>query len=185
MYAPVAHVSSRWLTVAPGAPLRVSFDQPVTAVAYGPAGHLAPAALPSPQRSVAAARPGLLRLVEVAAAARSWELLGAPVSVNWFPATVAGAVIASPRPGTQLNAASQIRLTFSAPVSTVLGSSLPTFDPAVTRHVAARGPAHARLHAVGRGHAARDRTSMSSCRGRWRSRACSAARSSPPTASAG
>ena len=132
VYAPVAHVASRWLTLAPGAPLRVSFDQPVSAVAYGPAGHLAPAALPSPQRSVAVLTQASSGSVDVAAAARSWELLGAPVSVNWFPATVAGAVIASPRPGTQLSAASHIRLTFSAPVSTVLGSALPTFDPAVS-----------------------------------------------------
>ena len=132
VYTPVAHVSSRWLTVAPGAPLRVAFDQPVSAVAYGPAGHLARQALPSPQRSVALLAQASSGSVQVAAAARDWEALGAPVSVSWFPATLAGAVVASPRPGTQLSAASQIRLTFSAPVSTVLGSSLPTFDPAVS-----------------------------------------------------
>ena len=132
VYTPVAHVSSRWLTVAPGSPLRVSFDQPVSAVAYGPAGHLVPQALPSPQRSVALLTSASSGSVEVAAAARTWEALGAPANVSWFPATLAGAVVASPRPGTQLGAASQIRLTFSAPVSTVLGSTLPTFDPAVS-----------------------------------------------------
>jgi peptidoglycan hydrolase-like protein with peptidoglycan-binding domain len=132
VYTPVAHVSSRWLTVPPGSPLRVSFDQPVSAVAYGPAGHLARQGLSTPQRSVALLAQAASGSVQVAAAARAWEALGAPVSVTWFPATLAGAVVASPRPGTRLRAASQIRLTFSAPVTAVLGSSLPTFDPAVS-----------------------------------------------------
>ncbi|MGA9875225.1 MAG: hypothetical protein WBQ21_05395, partial [Solirubrobacteraceae bacterium] len=33
--APVAHVTEQWLTVPAGSAVRVSFDQPVSAVAYG------------------------------------------------------------------------------------------------------------------------------------------------------
>ena len=36
--APVATVSDRWPTVASGSPLRLHFDQAVSAVAYGAAG---------------------------------------------------------------------------------------------------------------------------------------------------
>ena len=35
MRAPVASVSERWLTVPLGSPVKVSFDRPVSAVAYG------------------------------------------------------------------------------------------------------------------------------------------------------
>ena len=38
--APVAQVSEHWMTVPPGAPVRVSFDEPVSAVAYGSTGSL-------------------------------------------------------------------------------------------------------------------------------------------------
>ena len=107
------------------------------------------------------------------------------MNVSWFPATVAGAVVASPRPGTQLSAASRIRLTFSAPVSTVLGTSLPTFDPAVSgtwreadTHTLVFTPSGAGMPLATQVH-------VSSCRGRWRSRARSAVPSCPPTGSAG
>ena len=92
--APVAQVSSQWLTVAPGAPLRVAFDAPVSAVAYGPPGRLVRQTLASPQSSVTLLSEASAGSVEVAAAARSWESLGAPVTVSWFPATLAGAVLA-------------------------------------------------------------------------------------------
>ena len=39
--APVARVTQPWMTVRPGAPVRVVFDQPVSAIAYETAGDLA------------------------------------------------------------------------------------------------------------------------------------------------
>jgi hypothetical protein len=128
---PVAHVAARWVTVAPGSSLRVAFDAPVSAVAYGQSGTLARQELPAPQRAVTLLQQASSGSVQVAAAARSWERLGAPVTVSWFPAALGGAVVATPRPGTQLGPASVIRLTFSVPVRTLLGSALPTLDPAV------------------------------------------------------
>jgi hypothetical protein len=129
---PVAHVAAQWVTVQPGSPLRVSFEEPVSAVAYGqPGTALQREPLAAPQRSVALLAQASAGTVQVAAAARSWERLGAPVTVSWFPATLAGAVVASPRPGRQLSPGSTIRLTFSAPVASLLGGALPTLDPAV------------------------------------------------------
>ena len=128
---PVAHLRSQWLTVAPGAPVRVAFDAPVSAIAYGRPGSLQRESLPAPQRSVALLAQASSGSVEVAAAARPWEELGAPVTVSWFPSTLAGAVVASPAPGTQLGAASRIRLTFSSPVAVALGGVLPTLEPAI------------------------------------------------------
>ena len=50
--APVAHVALELAhRVAPGTPVRVSFDQPVRAVAYGSAGHLVRQPLAGPQRT--------------------------------------------------------------------------------------------------------------------------------------
>ena len=40
--APVAHVTEQWMTVPTGSPVRVSFEQPVSAVAYGSPGDVRP-----------------------------------------------------------------------------------------------------------------------------------------------
>ena len=56
----------------------------------------------------------------VAAAARPWETLGAPVRVTWFPRASHPVVLASPGPGAHTDPLAPIRLTFSQPVSQVL-----------------------------------------------------------------
>jgi len=132
--APVAHVVRRWLTVAAGAPVRVSFDEPVSAVAYGTPGHLVRQRLSGAQRSITVLSQSSVGTVEVAAAVRSWEALSAPVTVSWFPpaASSASAVaLVRPAPGTRLGPGSAIHITLSRPVSAVFGSSLPTLDPSV------------------------------------------------------
>jgi hypothetical protein len=126
--APVANIRRRWLTVRAGSPVRVRFDTTVSRVAA--AGRLVTAksdVVALPEKAQAGS-------VAVAAAARSWERLGPPVRVTWFPQTKGPAVLAQPRPGAQLNPLTPLRLTFSKPTAAVLGHELPTLSPKVRGH---------------------------------------------------
>ena len=124
--APVATVSERWLTVPSGSPVNVSFDRPVSAVAYG---RLRRRALPRPGRSLTLGRRALAGTIAVAAAARPWERLGRPATVSWFPRANAPVALSSPMPGARLAPAAPIRLTFSEPVADALGSTRPQLSP--------------------------------------------------------
>jgi L,D-transpeptidase catalytic domain len=130
--APVARVESPWLTVPRGSAPRISFSRPVGAVAYGPAGHLSRRNFAAPRKELELDSEQPAGAVLVATAPRSWERLGRPQSVTWFPAGGAAAVAASPEPGSEISPATPLRLTFSRPVSQVLGSSLPRLSPATT-----------------------------------------------------
>jgi peptidoglycan hydrolase-like protein with peptidoglycan-binding domain len=129
LHAPVARVRTRWLTVKPSAPPRVSFDQPVRSVAYGTPGHLHHRVFAHPRRSVSLGSRQSAGTVVVVAAPRSWERLSKPQSVTWFPAGDSPSVAASPAPGSDVSPATPLRLTFSKPVSQVLGSRMPTLSP--------------------------------------------------------
>jgi peptidoglycan hydrolase-like protein with peptidoglycan-binding domain len=126
--APVVSVSSRWLTVKPGADVRVRFDGPVTSAAYGTAGRLRHK-VPGSGRSVTLGEQAAAGTVDVAAAARSWERLGDPVTVSWFPPAASPVALVSPAPATRLSPVVPIRLTFSQPVADVLGSDRPKLTP--------------------------------------------------------
>jgi hypothetical protein len=130
VYAPVAGVSKRWLTVRPGSPVRVSFDRAVSEVAYGRPGHLRRQRLAGAPRSLALGRQAAAGTLAVAAAPRPWERLGAPVSVSWFPPARLPVVVSSPAPGSQIAPAVPIRLTFSDPVADALGDPRPRLVPA-------------------------------------------------------
>ncbi|MGH2831573.1 MAG: peptidoglycan-binding domain-containing protein, partial [Solirubrobacteraceae bacterium] len=129
--APVARLSERWLTVTPGSAVQVSFDQPVAKIAYGQEGGLQSHTAGQAQRSFSLGRHGQAGTVLVAAAARSWERLGRPTSVSWFPPSQSAVLVASPAPGSAISPAAPIRLVFSKPVSEVLGSEGPKLSPAV------------------------------------------------------
>ncbi len=130
LVAPVANVSSRWLTVARSSPVRVPFDHPVSAIAYGSPGHLVRQTLGAPQSVVTLLTAQSSGSVLLAGAARSWERLSAPVPVTWFPPSTAAGLIVSPAPGARLAPGAPIRLTFSKPVRAVLGTSVPQLVPA-------------------------------------------------------
>jgi peptidoglycan hydrolase-like protein with peptidoglycan-binding domain len=129
--APQARISERWLTLAAGAPLRLHFDQPLAAVAAGPASHLEPHLLDDLRRTLSLGTQPASGSVEVAAAARSWERLGPPQTVTWFPPSQTTVALTSPAPATPLAPTTPIRLTFSRPLTDVFTSNgHPTLDPA-------------------------------------------------------
>jgi hypothetical protein len=113
---PVAHVLDRWPA---GAHPHVRFDTPVSIVTV--AGKRVAAAsatveLPAKKPSGAA---------NIRAAARTWEKLGPPIRVTWFPNTNGPVAVASPAPGAELDPLTPLRLTFSQSVSSVLGNDHP------------------------------------------------------------
>ncbi len=131
--APVAGVSERWLTVARGGDVRVAFDQPVSRVAYSDTGGGARTVrdFGAPRKTVSLGARSPVGSVQVQAAPRSWERVGAPVTVSWFPRARSAVAVASPAPGAKITPAGDIRLSFSKPVSEALGSSKPSFSPAI------------------------------------------------------
>ncbi len=122
---PVAYLKERWITVAPGNPVDVSFVQPVSAVSYESAGGVHTHSLATPSSTVSIGSRPATGTVAVAAAARPWETVGGTAHVSWFPPSSSPVLAASPAPGSQISPASPILLTFSKPVSEVLGSGHP------------------------------------------------------------
>ena len=130
--APLPRVGNRWLTVANGAPVRVKFNRPVEAVAYGTGTHLAHRQLQVRSRTVALGRRAPAGSLRVAARERSWETLATPITISWFPPSRGRPIlVASPAIGLHLSPGGPIRLSFSKPVSDVLGSGRPRLSPNV------------------------------------------------------
>jgi hypothetical protein len=121
---PEAHVRQRWVTVPAGSSPRIRFDTPVSIVALN--GRQQPAGAASV--TLREKRPA--GTVTVAAAARPWERLGAPVRVTWFPASDRPVVLAKPAPGARIAPLTPLRLTFSTPIST-FGGHTPVLSPKV------------------------------------------------------
>jgi hypothetical protein len=129
LIAPIAHVTERWMTVPSGSAVRVSFDQPVSAVAYGSASSLTHHTLISPRSSVSLGRQAETGSTEIAAAARRWETVGAPTQVSWFPQSNMTVMATIPASGEPISPYTAIHLTFSKSVSEALGSSRPSISP--------------------------------------------------------
>jgi peptidoglycan hydrolase-like protein with peptidoglycan-binding domain len=133
--APVAHVTQRWMTVPSGSEVRVSFDQPVSAVSYGSnTDGLTHHTLSSARSSISLGPQASTGAVEIAAAVRPWERLGMPTQVSWFPPSQAPVMVSLPVAGARISPATPIDLTFSKPVSDVLGSTRPRLSPSTPGH---------------------------------------------------
>jgi hypothetical protein len=103
--APVATVTNRWLVVPKGSAVRVTFDQPLTVVQVG-----AHQQSGGDTRTVSLGHRPAAGSVVLRVAPRSWEWLGAPQRVTWFPS--AHSVLANPSAG-PLGPLQPIRLTFA------------------------------------------------------------------------
>ena len=132
---PSAHLLGRWLQVKPGGQVTVAFDTPVSLVALAgkPARRLPHAQAAVPIGLVASGTHST-GAVDVAAAARTWERPSAPVRVNWFPALPYPQLLAKPTPGSVIGPRRQFTLTFSSPVSELLGTRRPRLSPALPGH---------------------------------------------------
>ncbi len=119
--APVARVTNRWLVVPKGSAVRVTFDQPVNVVQVGThqqrGGDLS---------TVSLGRRSATGSVVLRVAPRSWESLGAPQRLTWFPR--AHSVLAEP-PAGRLMPLEPIRLTFAQ-----RAAKQPTLSPRVAGH---------------------------------------------------
>lgn len=137
---PTAHLQKRFLTLAHGAPLRLAFDKPIRRIAYGQLGNFHRTVLPASESSVTIPHGTSAGSVLIRAAPRLWES-ARPEAVSWFPAgTARASAVVSPAPGTKLGADEPITLTFSKPVSKVLGSERPVLSPAAPGSWHVSGP---------------------------------------------
>ncbi len=130
LQTPVAQLRSRYVTLASNSPLRLSFEEPVSTIAYGAPEHLHRVKLGQPHSEITLTRTGEAGSIEVAAAARSWERLPASTLVSWFPAGARASAVVSPRPGARMTPTTPIYVTFSQSVSGALGHALPHISPA-------------------------------------------------------
>lgn len=132
--APVAKVTEHWMTVAADSQVRVSFDQPVSAVSYTTTGRPIRRKLGRGQKSVSLGTQSATGTVTIAAAARSWERTGKPTQVSWFPPSRSAVMVSFPAAGSHIGPATPLELTFSKPVGEVLGSSRPRLYPSTPGH---------------------------------------------------
>jgi lipoprotein-anchoring transpeptidase ErfK/SrfK len=131
---PSTALREHYLTLPPGAPLRLAFDEPVRVLAYGQQEHLHRRTLTRASSQSRVYLAGRLQAgtIEVAAAPRTWERLPAPVLVSWFPPGAGTSAVASPPPGARISPSTPISLTFSKPVAAALGRTGPRLQPAVS-----------------------------------------------------
>ena len=126
---PVAAVNQQWMTVRGGSEVRLAFQEPIREVVYrGPHG-VHRRTLPAGSRSVSLGTQPPTGTVQVAAAPRSWETVGKSTPVSWFPPSHYPVMATYPAPSSRITPAGVIYLTFSKPVSDVLGSRHPSLAP--------------------------------------------------------
>jgi lipoprotein-anchoring transpeptidase ErfK/SrfK len=129
LVTPSARLRTHYLTIAPGAPLPLRFDSAVATISEGPAGRLRRRVLQAPQRQVDLPRSALAGSTFISATPRSWEVASSS-AISWFPPGATAAAVANPAPGSQIQPATPISLTFSEPVDRVLGDRDPVLSPA-------------------------------------------------------
>jgi lipoprotein-anchoring transpeptidase ErfK/SrfK len=128
---PTTSLNNRYLTLASGAPLRLTFSHPISTFAYGQPGALKHRTFAHPQSRVTIARPAAAGTLAVAAAPRNWETAGTTF-VSWFPAGARTSAVVSPAPGHTISSTTRLTLTFSKPYANVLGGSMPKLSAGAT-----------------------------------------------------
>jgi len=131
---PAAHVTHQFVYPAAGSAVEVAFSSPVAVVSLqlgsGPRRvlRLAPARRIVPLGVLASGSSGAGSAL-VSGTPRRWERLPPPVRVSWFSAAATPELLVQPEPNATLAPRAAIVLTFSRPVSAVLGSRRPTLWP--------------------------------------------------------
>ncbi len=128
LYTPTASLDDQYLTLASGAPLRLTFSHPVSTFAYGHPGSLTHHTFQQAQTDVTIARPSPAGTLAVAASPRAWESASTTL-VTWFPAGAPTSAVTNPAPGARITASTPITLTFSKPYSDILGATMPKVSP--------------------------------------------------------
>ena len=132
---PKAHIRATLLRPKRGSPVLVSFAEPVSRIAIGGGRlhRLASGRSVVPLGVLATGR-ATAGTTTVAAAVRPWETLSEPADVSWFVPGSRTSVVAEPSAGSRISPLSPLTLTFARPISSVLGSRLPRFEPAMPGH---------------------------------------------------
>ena len=131
---PQARLRGRWLELDSGEPVVARFDTPVRRVVLRVSGHEWTLRFPHGRRAVAVgvSATGQQRAgsVSVSAVPRVWEQPPEPTHLSWFPTRPRAQALVEPAAGAALAPDRPITLTFSRPVRTIFGTSLPTLTPA-------------------------------------------------------
>jgi peptidoglycan hydrolase-like protein with peptidoglycan-binding domain len=129
MRTPSAALRHQFVTLKGNAPVRLSFNAPVSTIAYGSsASDLKRRELSDPMTNITLPRTAEAGSVWVAIAPRTWET-AKPQLVSWFPQGSGASVVAYPSPGQTIKPSTPIQLTFSKPVSKALGTNMPALTP--------------------------------------------------------
>jgi lipoprotein-anchoring transpeptidase ErfK/SrfK len=129
---PTSQLRTRYVTLTKSGALRVRFSSPVRTIAYGSsAAHLTTHPLTHAQKTVTLAHRGNAGTLYLTAAAQKWES-SSTSAVNWFPAGTKATALAQPASGKTINSDTPITISFSKPISRVLGSHMPAVSPAGT-----------------------------------------------------
>jgi hypothetical protein len=131
---PSTGVHATLLHLAPGAPVEIRFREPASLVVLKLPGFKQESMRFTKPRSrlrtgLLAVGPNRFGVLTIAAAARTWETLPAPTRVSWFPAGERLEALVKPAPDTVIQPNTSIELTFSQPVTAVLGATRPKLDP--------------------------------------------------------
>jgi hypothetical protein len=127
--APSASLRSHFITVKKGTPLTLHFKKPVATFAYGAPGHMTHKTFATPRSTVTVPTTATAGTIDVNATLHTWES-AKNAAVSYFPAGGSATAVASPAPGGQIKPDTKITLTFSKPVTKVLGGHLPVVSPA-------------------------------------------------------
>ena len=132
---PAARLRSRWLEVASGAKVTVSFSAPVQAVRVRIGGDERALQLGRARKSIelgiVASGSQRSGSVMVNAVTRLWERQPKPVRVTWFPVSPRAQALVEPAPGARLRPGDPITITLSKPLANVLGGKRPALTPKV------------------------------------------------------
>jgi len=131
---PSTDVRSTLLHLASGAPVELRFHEPASLVQLQLPGFKQESMRFAKPRAVLrtgllAVGPNRFGVLTVAAAARTWERLSPPIRVSWFPEGDRLEALVKPAPGAVIQPSTPIQLTFSQPVTAVLGATRPKLDP--------------------------------------------------------